>query len=213
MRLSHRELEQARRDPDAYLRERMGGRPAPGKPSALRFWQLSVYVFHRNQENLASASQYLEAAFRRNFVTGLVQERRVRVYLEHLERYAQEFHALHHTVASTKVNVKRSVVQNIEIGGEIGRVELTPQGYALCLLVKSRPPLWRDELRMPILQQLVADRLAVPPGVVETGVYDLESESHDWHAYSEQEIDEAFQEVTRLAERLATAAARAGYIL
>ena len=66
---------------------------------------------------------------------------------------------------------------------------------------------------MPILQRLLAYRLGVLSGAIQTGIYDLESARHYWHTFTEDQIDAAFNEATEVAERLRVAAATAGYLL
>jgi hypothetical protein len=116
---------------------------------------------------------------------------------------------LNHTVIQCRVRVSHEIGAGVEVTGEVGRVDLTAQGYSIYLFTKVLDP-WRDDLRMPLLHTYFCQKFGVPASVVEIGVYSMETAQYESTSYSDQELAAATREAKQLARRLVTAQSRLG---
>ena len=197
IRLRLSDVEDARQRPSGFR----GGSPPGSRMSftMARALQYSVYEYHRQGGDLARAAEYFENMFRRNF-------RRQGVLLQLLDQLAQyhaQFQSLSNTVVRCRVRVAIAVGGDMEITGEIGRLDLAPDGgYAAWLLARTRHE-WRSELRMPLIQGYFARQMVVEPENVAVGFYFFDPGEHDSVRFSARQIDAAFAEAHSLSAALA----------
>jgi hypothetical protein len=212
LKLAHRELEEARTNATRFIRERIAAaqQAKSGGPSAVRFWQYAVYALHSGL-SAQEAGDKFEQMCRRSFEDGAAQERRIERFRRALQVYYDDFSRLNHTVIRTGVRLSLELGPGVNMTGELGRLDLTQDGYAAFLLVKTRPATWNAELRMPLLQAACARRLGVPEELVEVGIYALDTEAHEWRRFSSAEIAEATSEAAQVAARVISAAGTLGY--
>ncbi len=204
MRIPHRNLEQARSNPLAYVRQ-AAATSAIYRMSAFRLWQFAIREYHRTNQNLALAERYLDSKFRRTFAGGQGLERRLLEFKAHLGVYAQEFIGLGHNALGVSERLSMDLGHGVSMTGEIGRVDLVISGgYAAYLFLKEQTQ-WRDELRMPLLQANFADKFSVPTVLVRVGVYTLELGEHEDTQFSQRYVAGALQEGADLARRLIVA--------
>ena len=87
MRISLSELEQARRDQRAYVRQRESREGGFFFKSGYATLQRSVFRYHQSKGDLDDARRYLQESYERQFK----HKQKLQGYVEQLERYVLEF--------------------------------------------------------------------------------------------------------------------------
>jgi hypothetical protein len=194
MRISLRDLEAARLNPGEF-----SGRAAGFyRMSKHRILQLAALEFHRRHEDPDAAYTYFQEHFTQNFknLSDLPS------FQAQLTRYCQQFSTLGMIVASIKTRISISISQQLEIVGEIPRLDLAADGgYAGWLFGKQQFE-WRNELRWPMLQQHFAMRMGVSSRLVSVGMYFFEAGIYQQTRYSDAEIARASAECRRLSRSI-----------
>ncbi len=196
MKLPLRDLERLRADPRSF------GQPRSffTGMSKNRALHLAVYKFHKERNDLVQATNYFENLYRKSFKAVADMDD----WLDQLATYA----AAHKARGYVTVEAGRrtsAVSGNVELTGEIPRLDLdlSPgRAYAVWILVRDAGRWW-DELRMPLMQAHVADRMHVARDRVAVGVYDFETETHDQECFGTVDIERAEEELYRLASDIA----------
>jgi hypothetical protein len=176
MRLSLGAIEAALANPAAYragVEAGDGGGFGYTYANALRN---GIYRYHSTMDRDA-ASEYLDESIRRSKKLKSTQ-RRIET-LEQLDWYMDQHAALNWPTFDTRLRVKVPVparaADSLTCTGEVGRVDLVPSGgYAGWLFVSTLGTNWQQELRMPLLQGvLAAEILNVATEEVQVGIYDF----------------------------------------
>lgn len=201
MKLPLRELEEARRDPGAYTRRRAAaGQKSVGYKSKYLTLQRAVYRFHRSNNDLTAAQEYLEQSYLKQFK----RPEELATYAEKLERYTEGFKSLGSTVIRVRDRLVVPLPQKLadagfRVSGEIPRIDLTGEGYTAWLFAKKTEQ-WEAELRLPIIQAAYARELGVGEDEVKVGVYDFSKEEHKLFDFSARELRTAQNELHKLIE-------------
>jgi hypothetical protein len=197
VKIPHRDLEEARQNPGAYVRRLSGREPRGFGPTLFRAWQLTIYRYHETG-NPAAIKSDLEKRFKK-FSSG---PRQFDDYYENLQDYIRDFERLKHVVVDTKVRVNINLGASIQLVGEVSRVDLSPdEGYSAVLILSREQTNWQDQLRMPLLQRFFAENLSVALERVKVGVYVMEGK-HEFVSYSASDVAEAEKEARSVARRL-----------
>jgi hypothetical protein len=200
MKIPLRELEEARRDIGAYLqRKRSEGSGSYGRSKYLTL-QRAIHVFHRSNNNIETAQEYLEESFKK-----FKRPAEFARYIELLEQYSEEFKILGTTVFRVKDRLLVPLTQEfvnagVRISGEIPRVDLTDTGYTAWVFSKNAVGL-EDELRLPIIKAAYAVELGAEEDEIEIGVYDFSKGEHKLFNFSQTDINAAIDELNRLVSR------------
>lgn len=204
MKIPLRELEEARRDPSAYVRRRRAaaGKKSIGYKSKYLTLQRAVYRFHRSNNDLMAAQEYLEQSYLKQFK----RPEQLAKYGEQLERYAEEFTSLGSTVIRVKDRLAIPLPQKLSdagfrVSGEIPRIDLTGEGYTAWLFAKKTER-WEEELRLPIIQAAYARELGVGEDEVKVGVYDFSKGEHKLFDFSARELRAAQNELHKLVRMM-----------
>lgn len=191
MRISHRSLEEVRRDPRAAL---SGGSTGGGYNRTLALHD-AVYAFHASRDQARG-----EALLRRHL------EKKPHsgdgAYLDYYVEYVGAIATLGNETFSTEQSVTLSLGEGIELGGQINRIDLVPAGGYAAWLFSTKPVRWGSELRMPLLQHFVADLLGVGPRDVSVGFYTFATGLHEGRVYTGSEVKNAMDEARALAEQI-----------
>lgn len=120
-----------------------------------------------------------------------------------LDAYVTWFNGARRTVADYKVNISLDIGRNWILGGEVSRVDLdlTGGGYSAILLGEANPN-WKTEVRMPLIQIAIAQRLGRAEGEIMIGVQDLDGSNLRTTAYSPEQRRKAITTAQALARRL-----------
>jgi hypothetical protein len=194
MKLGHRQLEEFRADPRGFVSAPPGR--AQARFSKHRALQLAIYRYHTRGGNVGEAVAHLGDLYRKFKDRRDLPDRERQLY-----QYVTSFLQLGSIVASQRLRLSANVVANLDITGEIPRLDLVPSGgYAVWLFTKEHYQ-WAAELRMPILQRHFAKAMKVPSEQVTVGFYAFDIASHRSHLYSSDEIDRAVNECLTLIRR------------
>jgi hypothetical protein len=200
IRVRLRDLELARRDPGAYLRDLKESKPKFSKKIKYAVLLLSVYRFHKDSGglfdrfsgDLTGALKYFDALYeKKNFKKNPASQQ---LYRGQLTTYAQRFGSLGVEVIKVRdrliLSLPEEFKDKVEVYGQIPRVDLNADGYSVWLFDKSAKN-WRDEIRFPIIQAAYAKKFSADLEEVRVGVYDFASGSYTSYSFTEDEVKEA----------------------
>jgi hypothetical protein len=201
-RLPLRELEEANADPVGYRAKLYG--PARQAQGSIYFNALrnAIFNFHKPQWTAAQAGSYLE-----DRLANAANAPRIAEVLDQFHWYLEQYRALGWATALTKLNVNISLPPwapaDLSISGQIARVDFVPSGgYAGWIFVSGAARGWRQELRMPMVQEALAGEMNVTTDEVIVGIYAFQDRFVEHTSYSATEIREARTSLEGLLQRL-----------
>jgi hypothetical protein len=204
--ISHRQLEELRSNPGRWLGARTANMISPHPfnfRTKFRTWQEAAKRYHACNGNRSLAVEYLESLFWQRFKQNPKNERELTQYTDQLIIYFDSFQRLRHTVSELDRKIKISVGHDINITGLVSRVDLVLSGgYAVYIYEKVNPT-WRNELRMPLIQQYFANELACSLNQISVGIYSFSLGHHESIFYSRSAVEAASSEVRGLATLIA----------
>ncbi len=98
-------------------------------------------------------------------------------------------------------NFELDLGYDITLSGQISRVDLTTQGYR-GVFFQNYAQNWELELRMPLIQESLANKYQRSSSNFTVGFHDLDSMGIIEHHYNQQEIGTAIIKAKQLARRL-----------
>src|SRR5437016_4876990 len=155
MKISHGELEACLRDPNAWVGEKRAWRQrffALGYDQVLL---LGIYRFHSRGVTL-EGEEWIEALFQKHSGRLTAESRREGVR-ERYRRYVDWVVREGVTVVERRIILNGDVQEFLTLGGFLHRVDATPTGVRGVILADYRP-VWRSELRIPLIQIAIANR-------------------------------------------------------
>jgi hypothetical protein len=102
-------------------------------------------------------------------------------------------------VADSNVRLSYSLGGFLDLGGLISRLDMTDAGYRGIILGGGAPN-WRDQLRMPLIQDAIALKYGRPVDEVTVGVQGPDGGALEEQSYGSADIENARQEFRRLGE-------------
>lgn len=188
MKISHAEIEMCRRSPRAWIRERIkpgGGGPRTGYDGATK---KAIYNFHKILD-AAEARRYLERAFRSYKLTSTS---RMAQALAALNSYIGWYERTSPVVVGSRLLLDYDLGSSWRLGGEISRADLYPRnGKYNCVILGKAPLNWRQQIRMPLIQRALANRLERPETDISVGFQNLDGTSIELVSFSLTKLDEA----------------------
>jgi len=166
--------------------------------SKFRTLVYAVARYHSSGGDLAAATRYFEDLYRAHFK----RQDSLDILRLELAEYARSFTGTGNTVIRSRFRVSIGIAEEIELTGEVGRLDMTTSGgYAAWLLVQQAGD-WRADPRMPLLQGHFADIWDVSPARVTIGVYDFSLGQHQAVSISRTQIESARSETLALLRQL-----------
>jgi hypothetical protein len=191
-------LEQARRNPIAYQKSIENATPFGGKVSKFQNFDYAVRVYH-NDDSINKAVIRLSNGFD-NYSPG--PNRNVKeLYIRMLQNYANEYESLGFQFKEIGKRLAIPVLRNAIVSGNGPRVDFQDQKIIVCILTKEQYD-WRSELKFPILQYFYSRVKFDQESEVQMGVYDIDRGIHDFHVYSENDVDEALKELKSIFRKI-----------
>jgi hypothetical protein len=201
-RLPLRELEEANADPARYRAKLYG--PQRQAQGSIYFNTLrnAIFNFHKPQWTAAQAESYLE-----DRLASAANTLKKAEVLDQFRWYVREYEALGWTTFLTRLNVDilppSRAPADLSISGQIARVDLVPSGgYAGWIFVSGDAHGWRQELRMPLVQEALAREMNVTTDEIIVGVYAFKSRSVEHTSYSAAELRAVRSSLEQLLQRL-----------
>ena len=105
----------------------------------------------------------------------------------------------------TRISLK--ITDELTIGGQLARVDLTRRGYRGVILNNSRPIGWESQKNWPILQLGLSQVIERPIAEISIGYQSLDGRNIQTQVFSELEIDAVVNDLRSASaeiERLAT---------
>lgn len=209
MRIALRELELLRTNPKQYWdwrkAQKRGGFARPGYQHMGR---LGIYKFHKGAGALEPALDYM----RKRFVSyELTNEARQQAALDAMTSYATWHGTASPIVLATQHNARLDLSGSVFCTGQIGRVDLTagPADYTAVLL-EDAPHKWEAQIRIPIIQQAVAQQFGRDPDTVAVAVQRVDGSGLQVHHYDPKALAHAIEEIQEAAQELTKLIAKDG---
>ena len=155
---------------------------------------LAIYSFHK-QNSADDARQYLQDLVSRNHFRNAVRVNQIEAMLDLYLTWAAASHVV---TAATKTRILLQVGGYLEMTGEVSRVDVVQNGYR-AILLKNPPPDWDGQMRMPLLQDVVASKFNRPVAEVEVGFQNLDGSGLATVRFDSVQIQQARREFQRLA--------------
>lgn len=203
-RLPLGDLREASADPAQYRAKLLGPPRQRGGPTYFNALRDAIFRFHRLGENVAEVEDYLRERLSR-FRDTSRRDDTVDQFWWYVEKYA-EYTSLGWAMFRTRLNLGVSLPPwapaDLECSGQIARADIAPSGFAGWIFLSGGTRRWRDDPRMPLIQEALAQEMAVMADEVTVGVYAFRERRVEHTSYSAAEIEEAHSSVEALLRRL-----------
>jgi hypothetical protein len=191
MKLSHSELEAFRTNPHAFVDRGDGRFPRIGM---FRYWQFALRTYHKKGRQAALAR--LDGDLTGHFKATKPNLRKFAELKRQLVAYAMSFEALGHVAVEVQTRLNANPCPNLQIGGEIARLDLVPTGgYAVFLFWKEGGQGWQTQIRFPVVQQYFSSKLGAPLKEITVGVYCVQTTTHQVSRFSASAVARAQTEL------------------
>jgi hypothetical protein len=202
-KISFSQLESARSNPSAFAKSLTSPNGSNPRFSKFMAWQLAVFEYHKNRDDLSIAINYFETTFIRNFADNTKNNNERENFIAQLENYTNDHKKNKLTYIEHKKRISFPLTNKIRLGGELPLIKMNNKGGYSLYFFSRESTAWESELRFPVLQSFVATTLYnVDLSEVEIGVYNLESNKHMQKSYSESEIKIAIKELETIGEKV-----------
>ena len=198
MRVKHRDIEELQRDLRGWVARTRAAQRVVMKTGYGQATRLSIYRFHRG-DSPRRAQQYLQDLLDR---LSLKNETRRDECSDSLAKYIRWRGRTNLVYVQDRLRLGMLMSNGVLLGGEIPLINLNAEEETYqAIMLGEKAPDWRGQLRMPILQAAVAERLERNPEDVLVGIQALDGSALDVHHYTQREITEALREVVELTSR------------
>lgn len=204
--ISFGQLENARNSPKAFAKSL--DNPDGGSPRFSKFmaWQLAVFHYHKEKNNLSKAINYFETTFLRNFADNSKNKTEREELIEQLEAYANDERRKNLIYVEHKKRISIPLTSKIRLGGEVPLIKMNNKlGYS-AFFFSREDAAWESELRFPIIQNYISQTLYnVDLSEVEVGIYSLYKQKHFQTTYKLKEVQQALNELTTIGNAVSLA--------
>jgi len=145
---------------------------------------LAIHRFHKLGAN--AARQHLDNMLNEHFT----DQSRIDAISHDLLAYIQWADQTNLIVADSKIRINLDVGGYLVLAGEVSRLDITNAGYRAVIL-GSKPPYWREHLRLPLIQRAIARNYGRPIGEIEVGMQNLDGTELETLSFTETEIGQA----------------------
>src|SRR5665647_2959418 len=91
IRISFSQLESARKDPKGFAKSLSSPNKSSGRFSKNMDWQLAVYHYHKENNDLQEAYDYFEKMFFKNFINTSKNKLEFEVFVVLLQDYVEDY--------------------------------------------------------------------------------------------------------------------------
>jgi hypothetical protein len=198
MKLKHKNLELIRNAPELAMQ--FSKDESTGGKSMIRYWDWAVGHFHHEQ-NEAVAFKYLQNGIQSFSDTKKNRDNGERL-IKKLDMYIAGYQNLGFDYISSQSRLNMDIQHNNLLTGEIFRIDKTLEnGYAITLLNRT-DEIWAHQLRFRLLQIHYSNLYKCPHDLVKVGVYNFIKEEHEYVSFDDEELRDAWAEITGISKRL-----------
>ncbi len=210
MKIKHKELEWARREPHEYASHlytvTSGKTSGGGGRGFYPFWRLAVFHYHKLAGDRESAINYFRALVTNKLNDNDRNRKLLEQYVEHLNNYFDDYEHSGYCPFETKKRININIGSIFSVVGEIPRLDVvtisgSTGGIAVYLFSKSQFD-WTSELRFPLLQDYLSKETGYMLEETSVGIYCLEAGEHQSIVFLRKQVDDAIEEARELAEFL-----------
>lgn len=198
MNIPHKELENVRKNPTEYRGASFKlthGFSAYPTASMLR---CALIDYHKTG-SLRSTIAYFERLFEKHRKPSRANEIAKFKVINYLRDYDASYTQEDVSTVKAFVKICIPIEDRLFITGEIMRIDIVNDGgYSACLLEKNVSS-WQKELRMPLLQDYLANELKCSQSDVRVGIYSLATGEHSYKRFNQSQIKNAYIEISSLA--------------
>jgi len=199
MRLKHKYLEKIRKTPELasqFSKEEKG----TGGKSMVRYWDWAIGRYHHDK-SAEAAFQYLQNGIQ-NFNETKKNREHGELLIKKLRLYIADYSKLGFEYLSSQSRLNIDIQHNNLVTGEVFRLDKTrDNGYAITLLNRT-DEVWAHQLRFRLLQIHYSNLYKCPHDLIKVGVYNFEKDVHEYISFDDEELREAWAEITGLSEKI-----------
>lgn len=201
LKISLTGLEEVRRDPIVYKSKRDSGYERQGRYSYFAVLKNTIHAYHKSSK-VQVGMDYLETKLEKFKNPGKCQKT-----VDDFHWYVTEFQKLGWPAVKTQINITVPLTtqywDSYKITGQINRIDINPNGgYAAWLFRNDDASGWKNELRMPIIQNAIAIELGVDPSMTSVGVYTFTDHNSQIHCFTDNEVEAAHYELESLLRQM-----------
>lgn len=201
-RLPLRELAEARADPERYRAKLFGPPRQPQGSPYFNALRNAIFNLHKPGWTVAEAETYLERALEKHPNASRKAE-----VSDQFAWYVAELQSSGRSVFRTRLIVDVPppswAPDDFSCSGEVARLDLAQSGtYTGWRFASGDVRGWREDLRMPLIQEAVAKELDAPTDEITVGVYAFGDRRVEHTSYSAAEIAAARSALENLVRTL-----------
>lgn len=198
-------LEMARKNPTdfgTHLRDD-DEEPFNSRPKSVR-WLDATSVYHKNS-NLSEAITYLQNSFRNRKQTKK-NIKEVETLVQSLCIYVNDHLELNYNHYNHKHKIEIYLSQKLKTSGWIWIINTTPSGYSAFIVVNEQDSInWQNQLRFPIIQNYIANKLFnCPIENVEVGIINYFEGKHYKTCFQQDTIKNALEELKIIGSQISS---------
>jgi hypothetical protein len=203
-RISFSDLEFARKDPKGFAKSITSQGQSSSRFSKIMAWQLAVYHYHKEKDDLQSALDYFEKMYHKNFMSNPANNKEYDRLLSMLNDYSKDHKRNKLTYFEHKKRISVPINSKLRLGGELPLIDMNLDGgYSIFFFSNNLK--WEGELKFPIIQYFAAKVLFnVELSDVKVGIFDLNNHKHMHSTFMEDEVNEALKELTQIGNSILT---------
>jgi hypothetical protein len=200
MRISHNDIEVCRRNPRAWIGQKVNPSGSIIRTGYAGATKLAVYHFHKTNDP-SKTQRYLEDLFDSLGLRNAVQKDRA---LDNLDDYMAWYSTTMPVVAAYRLRLNYDLDSGWILGGEISRIDIDIMsgGYRGIILGNVSDD-WEHQLRIPLIQRALANRLQRPEEDMAIGFQNLDGSDLRTVSFPKKELDDAETAARDLARTLA----------
>lgn len=201
MKFSHTKLEQVRQNPE-LAKDLLSKKDEHFNYSMNRAWVYAARKYHQTENDKSAAFDYFENTVENNFKTNKSNNLKKANLLIKLDNYFENYKLLEFEFYDFSNRVTVDIQHGNIISGEIFRYDKIPNnGYAVTLLDRENS-IWANQLRFPLFQIHFSNVFNCPADLIKVGVYNFESEVHEYITFDEITLRQAEIEIKHISNEI-----------
>ncbi|KAA5536895.1 hypothetical protein F0919_04270 [Taibaiella lutea] len=186
-------LEQARNDPSFFVQSLIEGTKGGGSFGMFRHWQKAIKDMHVENLTPSEAIRNLQNSFLR-FNETRANKTKQENLIRSLVAYEKEFKKMKFEFEEGIRRIKWDIHSEVRLTGNTPWIVNDKNNFFAFFPIEEEIP-WLTQLRFPLLQKYIADRiLKCDVNKVNMGIFRLSENKFDFKRFDEEEIEDALNE-------------------